>query len=596
MRSGFSIALAGVLACGGPREVPVASLSESTDAERAFDGVRDAWERYDQVHDDWHAVAGPSPGDGGAPGLTVGAAAADSHGEGARLRRLLDSFLAAFPGDGLAPVARAYLAFVEMEQASWEEARADVHRLAALPEGSTRNLVSIAEARLLRHDHRPDAALDLLRPLVGKVVDPIARVLFLEEIALDAVDAKRDYEALAYLDAWLRGVGEDKREAVRTSVEGWIAALPPRVLEDTYRAMRQSREESGYGGEMERLVGVRLANVAVERGDSELARWLVDPNAGTFIGGDAGSEIAELATSLRGIDSVAGRTLGVLLPASSPSLRDLAAATMRGVAWALDLPRVDPFAADGVRLISEDDGGDAATADRALEELVGQGAAVIVAGFDAQGASRALAWGAARHVPIMTVATPGEASGPVAAPLGPFGFSVGEPRAREMKAMVDALAAAKVDRMGLVARVPSADTELFTASAGARSTDPVGACGVVPARAGDPTLPFAVWARAQVHGVVVAACARQAMEEALDASGTWTFALSLDAATALLDPSPRSARPPPPGARRRRAPAGQPHGGRPRRSVAGERRRPARLRHPCRCASELGHGPRSRRG
>jgi hypothetical protein len=524
-----------VVACGGrPREVPVASLSSKPAAERAFEAVRDAWERYDQVHDDWNV-----PPDGGA--VVLAGELADDRRESGRLRVQLAGFLATYPDDGLAPVARAYLAFVEMEEGSWERARADVSRLSTLPEGSTQNLVTIADARLLRHDRRPEAALDLLRPMVGKVVDPIARVLFLEEIALDAVEAKRDYEALAYLDAWLRGVGEDKRGAVRVSVQRWIAALPPRVLEDTYRAMRQSREESGYGGEMERLVGERLALVAVDRGDSRLARWLLDPDAGTFVGGDAGSEVAELATSLRGLDSVTGRTLGVLLPASSPALRDLSAATLRGLAWALDLPRVDPYGADGVRLVSQDDGGDAANAERALEELVGEGAAVLVAGFEPESAARAIAWGARRHIPVITVAVPLARDG-APANLGPFGFTVGETRAREMKTLVAALTAAHQDRLALVARSASADEALFTEAAGARATNPVGVCGLTPARAGDPTLPFAVWARAGVKGILAMSCARQAMEEAEDVAATWTFGLPLDSASARFDPGPKAAR------------------------------------------------------
>jgi hypothetical protein len=528
-----TLAALAALACGGSsRDVPVASLSSSPRAERAFEAVRDAWERYDQVHDDLRFAVPTAPVDGGV---------ADSHAATDRLRAQLSSFLATYPDDGLSPVARAYLAFVEMEEGSWELARADVARLSTLPEGSTQNLVTIADARLLRHDQRPDAALELLRPMVGKVVDPIARVLFLEEIALDAVAARRDYEALAYLDAWLRGVGEDKREAVRASVEKWIAALPARVLEDTYRAMRQSRGESGYGGEMERLVGERLAAIAVQRGDSRLARWLLDPDAGTFVGGDAGSEVAELATSLRGLDSVSGRTLGVLLPASSPALRDLAAGTMRGLAWALDLPRIDPYAADGVRLVTQDDGGDAANADRGLEELVGEGAAVLVAGFEPVSAARAIAWGARRHIAVVTIANPlGLATSPKE--LGPFGFTTGETRARELQSLVNAMTAAHLDRLGLVARASSIDEPLFAEVAAGHAQNPVGTCGLTPARAGDPTLPFAVWARGGVKGVLAMACARQAMEEAEDVAASWTFGLPLDSATARLDPGPRAGR------------------------------------------------------
>jgi hypothetical protein len=101
-----------VVACGGrPREVPVASLSSKPAAERAFEAVRDAWERYDQVHDDWNV-----PPDGGA--VVLAGELADDRRESGRLRVQLAGFLATYPDDGLAPVARAYLAFVEMEEGS----------------------------------------------------------------------------------------------------------------------------------------------------------------------------------------------------------------------------------------------------------------------------------------------------------------------------------------------------------------------------------------------------------------------------------------------------------------------------------------------
>ena len=214
---------------------------------------------------------------------------------------------------------------------------------------------------------------------------------------------------------------------------------------------------------------------------------------------------------------------------------------MRGLAWALDLPRIDPYAADGVRLVSQDDGGDPLTAERALEELVGEGAAVLVAGFEPVAAARAIAWGTRRHVAVITIANPlGLANGPKE--LGPFGFTAGETRARELQTLVSAMSAARLDRLGLVARASSIDEPLFAEAAAGRAQNPLGICGLTPARAGDPTLPFAVWARGGVKGVVATACARQAMEEAEDVAASWTFGLTLDNATARFDPGPRASR------------------------------------------------------
>src|SRR4029079_10321486 len=104
--------------------------------------------------------------------------------------------------------------------------------------GTTKDLAMVARARSLRLHDAPQAALESLRPLVGKVVDDADREIFLEELALSAIAAHDEYEALAYLDAWLRGVGEDDRDRVKAKIEQILETLPRAVLEQTYRAMK----------------------------------------------------------------------------------------------------------------------------------------------------------------------------------------------------------------------------------------------------------------------------------------------------------------------------------------------------------------------
>ena len=86
---------------------------------------------------------------------------------------------------------------------------------------------------------------------------------------------------------------------MRERVELILTTLPRPVLEATYRAMRTRGAASGYGPEAERLVGERLARVAVETNDAELARWLVEAAAERADHrrrrGRRASELAELA-------------------------------------------------------------------------------------------------------------------------------------------------------------------------------------------------------------------------------------------------------------------------------------------------------------
>src|SRR5207244_4135237 len=123
---------------------------------------------------------------------------------------------------------------------------------------------------------------------------------------------------------------------------------------------------SGYGREIQRLVTERLAKFAIEQNDSDLARWLVSTEATTgTIGGEEGA-LGELATTHRGLATVDGRMIGLVLPTGSSDLRDEAAAVMRGAARALDLPRADPSAGDRTKLVTRDDGGDTARVEPAM--------------------------------------------------------------------------------------------------------------------------------------------------------------------------------------------------------------------------------------
>src|SRR4051812_3722423 len=126
---------------GGGEPRPVASLAGTADATVAFEEIRQAW--------DSHESRRPEV-----------------------LRPLLERFLGRFPRDGRVPMARAIIALVAMDEDNWVAARALVLGLEDVPPGTTGNLATVCRARLLRHDKKPNEALEIMRPLVGKTVDP----------------------------------------------------------------------------------------------------------------------------------------------------------------------------------------------------------------------------------------------------------------------------------------------------------------------------------------------------------------------------------------------------------------------------------------
>jgi hypothetical protein len=543
-------------ACAGassePRPVP--SLASSSAAAAAFAEIRDAWSDTERT----------TP---------------------AALERLLERFRARFPGDGLIPLARVYLALVALQTGDLAGADRELAATESMPPGSARDLRTVAAARRLRLGANPDRAMDLLRPLVGKNVDPIVRAAFQEELTLVALASQRNYEAISYMDAWLRTGSEEDRDRTVARVSALVARLPKEVLFSALQAMRKERANFGYGIDIERILAGQLATIATQTGDVELARMLLDPNAGALvIPGDAGAELGALATSRRGLNVVDGRTVGLLLPTGSPALRNRAADVLRGVMWALGLPRGlreqdatpetpvapetpgrapvpdasaaqgrarreareahascappepapptrEPRAEERLRLITHDDAGSADQTEPSLDELIGDGAAVIIAALDAPTAGRALRWGESHGVSVVAIAPPAESV--VAGGFG-FGFVLGESNESVIDALVRAVPSLAAERAAVV--LEAADAPLYPPRGGRVGPlvllPPV-SCDAPTVRAGESRFPIAAWSQDKTRAWLVSgspACARDVTGELSAARARGVVALTLEAA------------------------------------------------------------------
>jgi hypothetical protein len=455
---------------------PVASLPSTSDAARALRPLRDAWDARKQD---------PTA---------------------------LEAYLKRFPDDGAAPLVKVYLAFALMDANDFVRADGILAALGELP-GTTRDLATVARARSLRMHGAPQSALDSLRPLVGKVVDDADREIFLEELALAAISAHDDYEALAYLDAWLRGVSEDDKDRVRAKIAQILDSMQRPVLEQTYRTMRSRGTASGYSLDTQKLVAARLSRIAVETNDAALARWLLDVSGVSALqtGGDAGQELGELAASRRGLSVVTARTVGLLLPTRNRELRDEAADVVRGLSWALDLPR-SANKDEGIRLVTREDGTDENGTRAAMEELAGEGAVVVVAGFDRPSADRAAKWSEESGVPVLLLAPPAAALMPKKA-----GVVLGERPEREVVMLADALARHGVTTTAFVA--DTAEDEAAGRSVeGSRGLVllPTVRCDIPLTEASKPRFPIESWLGSGAQGWLVSgpgSCARDVLRD-----------------------------------------------------------------------------------
>jgi hypothetical protein len=535
-----------MVACAAQRTepVPVAELSSSPEAAAAFSAIRDAWNDPER------------------------ASLADR-------RAAIERYLARYPRDGRIPFARIALALVALAQGDDATAGTELELTLDTPPGSAHDLWTIATARRLRLHDSPGAALALLRPLVGKNVDPTVRSVFEDELLLSALamrSASEDYEAISYMDAWLRSSGEDEKAHAVARVTELVEQLPKEVLVGALQAMRAQRASFGYGLDIERILAARLVHIATTSDDAELARILLDtePNA-IANAGDAGARLGELATSRRGLNVVQGRTVGLLLPTESPALRDESADVLRGVMWALGMPRGvrararpladggagatfatcaplepapdldEPSPEEGLRLITRDDAGSVDRTEVSLDELVGDGAAIVIAGLDAETSARAVKWGDAHAVPVVVLVPPeAKGDGPPGArsvdagTAGGFSFVLGESRAsvvaslaRSAPALVGTYVAPVVDASEVTAFSPEGGPMFGLAFA------PPISCDVPAARAGEPRFPLATWESERTRAWLVsgsAECARDLEGELAASRLRGTVALTLEAA------------------------------------------------------------------
>ena len=537
-------ALAFSLVCGacvgGKSEArPTATLATSPRSAAAFEGIRDAW-------------------------------ADPEHTSPAALRARIEYFIARFPKDGLVPLARIALAFAALREGDFPAADGALAQTADVATGTTRELWTVARARRLRLGNDAEAALVLLRPLVGKSVDPLARALFEEELTLTAVATKRDYEAISYMDTWLRASTPDEKPATLTHVTAIVQDLPRDVLVGALQAMSRQRATLGYGADIERVLAQRLVTIATTSGDAELARTLIAADPQAFnVAGDAGAALGDLVTSRRGLNVVQGRTLGLLLPTDSPGLRDESADVLRGVLWALGLPRgsrslpadagtaaisatpatastrvgaapaacatlepapdtPEPKEEDDVHLVTRDDAGSSDRTEVSLDELAGEGAAMVIAGLDPETAARALHWGEAHGVPVMALVPPAEGT------LPSFGFLLGESRS----AVLATLAHAEPSLLAETA-TPIADASelaLYPPQgerlAGLTLGPPV-SCDIPSTQAGEPRFPLSQWQEEKTRAWVVSGspeCSQDLVEELAGARARGAVALTLEAA------------------------------------------------------------------
>jgi hypothetical protein len=283
------------------------------------------------------------------------------------------------------------------------------------------------EGAALRRTGKPEAALDKLLPLRGKLIDAHARMLLNEELSTSAMGAKRYSQALDLMLAWLHEAGVENRAEIRAKLKDLADSIPlTEVLPILEKRRAKTPDPANEELSIQTTLVTRLADAALTNKDQALATKLLETS--TALLGSNAEAIAALARGGTGEARVEAPTLGFVLPVRSSETRRRGADVARGIAFGLGLPGSD------ARLASRDDLGRIEGVEDALEGLVSDGAAIIIAGIDREEATIAATFAARESVPVVLLHPPAPS-----APTSPFIFVMGEDPERVRLLLVSAL-------------------------------------------------------------------------------------------------------------------------------------------------------------
>lgn len=472
-------------------ERPVASLSSSPEMEGRFDDLRARW-----------IDANP-------------AARAAMRNELNALAIELDK-----RGDGLEPIVRAYLAISWLYAGVPAAAEAVSRPLIDGPAGVANDLGTLVKGASARRLGRPREAIDLLRPLIGKLIDPFARPLLYEEITEAFLDEGRFEDAVAYAEGWLRSAPAAERKETRAAIARVLHRIPDTVALKMLEADAVAPPETRHSPDMLMILSARVDEGSSAVATTDAGGALSDA-AGVASPDAAAAPIPTVATVIPIAMPVRfdPRTIGVLVPVTAPGFGASASAIVRAAAAVATPALAVALHADGGvdanepnvlghRLAVLDTAGTAAGVAKALDAAEREGAGVIIGGLTDAETNALAALAQSRRIATILLRKPS-----VVPPMAPgekqTWIALGMSATEEARATLDA--AKKGADIAVIDPWPAPGPTTPPPD------DPLRArCDATPKTAGSTAFPIAAWRTRKVSTVVVlgdARCARKLADE-----------------------------------------------------------------------------------
>jgi len=461
--------------------LPEASLSANADAQTRFRALREAW-------------------------------FAGSTNERRRLEPDLRRFIVRYPNDEQSDMVRVLLAFDCVSRGALQEARVLIAQV-RVPRGAVHDFSRVAEAYALLRESKPDAALSVLEPLAGKIVDSDERQLFSELRLRAAASARRYVLTLEAAEELLTEAPSEGRAALEDLVREQFQSASKSELVESLASLEHAQPDESQSAQalewLRKHLRERLIAIAVREKDATLARNLLDTAPAALRASATGSALVGIAGGAQSLPLISGRAIGVVLSLGNADSRRRSASVAAGLARGLGSP--DGLSAPGaVQLITRDDGGSSGGTVEALRELAAEGAAILVAGLDGPSADASVQFAEENAIPVLLMQPPEIWAGPLQS-----AFVLGESTSRE-QAAIDA----ELSRRGLlrIARI-------------GRLGEP---CDSLAEVAGGPRFAVEQWRRNRVSALLVLGSAACASDVARDLRGVPAFspelALGLEAA------------------------------------------------------------------
>jgi hypothetical protein len=371
----------GLEACGpsleeGPQPAP--ALADSGSAQRAFRTLRERWQN----------------------------SAAEERPELiAEFRR----FLATYPEDDQTRLARVYLAWLLVGTGELLEARELIEVTKQGPPGVAADFGQVVEGALLVQHKQPHEALKLLRPLQGKLIDPVESFYATQQLVRSAMAANLYAEALSHVVDWSLQATPVQRPAVHDEVKVLVSRVPRRYLEKALETERPVTDDAAQGTDPLRVteqqwfydaLTAQLGAIAVAQTDRELARRVLTERPTLETDAEEPSALLRLATGVSESAAVVAKTVGFVINARSAVGRRRSNQVVSAMTQSLSLLAK---AKNQLDVVLTDDSTDL---EQGLAELAARGAPLLLTGMTEDDATSAARFAARERIPVVLFLPP----------------------------------------------------------------------------------------------------------------------------------------------------------------------------------------------